>query len=134
MKTSKLIVTLICLAGYTFCFTQFGENMQAFSVHEDQVKPDKVQHYESAMKAVKDELAKHGIAEAVWLTAASTDFRYIHLAPISSMADLDKTLFAALNEKIGESAAEKLWGQFDECYDSHGNYVLLLDKELSYMP
>ena len=134
MKTSKMIVTLICMAVPIVCLAQFGDNMQAFHVHEDRVKPDKVQAYESIAKELISELTKQGISEPGWLTTNTTDFRYLHLIPISSMADLDKSPFDALNQKIGEAEAEKLWGQFDECYDSHGNYVLLLDKELSYMP
>jgi len=134
MKTSKMIITLICMAVSTICFAQFGDNMQAFSVHEDRVKPDKVQAYESVAKQLISDLTKHGISEPGWLTTNTTDFRYLHLTPISSMADLDKSPFDALNQKMGETEAEKLWSKFDECYESHGDYVLLLDKELSYMP
>ena len=50
------------------------------------------------------------------------------------MADIDKPVFKTLAEKMGEDKMGALFDRMDKCYDIEHNYVLHLDKELSYMP
>jgi len=50
------------------------------------------------------------------------------------MAELDKNSFSDLQEKMGNEAFGKLFEKFNQHYDSHSDYVMILDKDLSYMP
>ena len=135
MKTQK--TTLLIALTFVF-FTNFAiaqnNNSQAYSVHEDQVKPSMIAEYEKGMKALIEKLKEHNIQEANWMTSTLQDGRYLHVAPIDNMADLDKRQFAALAEKMGGDAMGKLFADLDKCYNNHGSYVIRLDKNLTYMP
>jgi hypothetical protein len=50
------------------------------------------------------------------------------------MADIDKPLFETLAEKMGADNLNDLSTRMDKCYEIEHNYMLELDKELSYMP
>jgi len=50
------------------------------------------------------------------------------------MADLDKDGFKTLSEKMGADKMAALFNRFNPTYDEHGDYVVYLNKNLSYMP
>jgi hypothetical protein len=49
------------------------------------------------------------------------------------MADLDQSRFSVLQDKMGEEEFDQLFVNFDSSYDTHSDYIIHLDKELSYM-
>ncbi len=56
------------------------------------------------------------------------------ITPITKMADLDMNSFAPLREKMGKEAFSNLFNRYDNCYDTHGGYIVILNNKLSYMP
>ncbi len=107
---------------------------QAFWVHEDVVKPSMVMEYEAVCKELTDNMKKHNIQEVSTIVTNTADSRYLWVSPIESMADIEKPIFATLAEKMGGTAMADLFARMDKCYDIEQNYVIHLDKELSYMP
>ncbi|TAI49227.1 hypothetical protein [Flagellimonas allohymeniacidonis] len=135
MKTlsSWLILALLIL---TFTYPAYGQEKttQMFWVHEDRVRPSMLMDYESSAKTLVDNCQKHGVETLSWITTSTDDFRYLYVSPINSMADISFEGFGPLREKMGAEAFDKMFADMDKCYTSHGDYVLTLDTELSYMP
>ncbi len=52
---------------------------------------------------------------------------------MESFADIDKNPFKDMAKSMGDEW-KNMFERFDRCYDSHGNYVMFLDEELTYMP
>lgn len=136
MKTLqiKLLIAICVLMLSTIAFAQNNDKFQAYVVHEDQVKPSKVMEYEKAAKALVDKMKEHKITSTSWLTSTTDDFRYLYVTPLKNMAELDNNAFAPLVEKMGQEAFRDLMSAFNPCYDRHGDYVIFMDKELTYMP
>jgi hypothetical protein len=111
-----------------------NSDVQMYAVHEDRVKPSMTKEAERIDKELVDLLKKHNIQEAIWIVVQKNDHTRLYLSPINSMADLDKDMFATLSNKIGKDAMTKLFSQYTKCYDEHGDYVINLRKDLSYMP
>lgn len=135
MKTKKLnfILSIVLLMPLAFSQAQESKN-QAFYIHEDQVKPSKVQEYEQVSKEFAEACKTHKLPDVSWMTAATATGRYLTIAPIENMAELDKNVFTPLMEKMGEDAFTDIFKRFNACYDKHGDYVVYLNKELTYMP
>lgn len=110
------------------------DNKQAYWVHEDPVYPSMVPEYEKIAKELVENCKKYNIQDTRWITSMTEDFRYLYVTPINNMADLDKNGFAVLQEKMGKEAFNKLFESFNKYYDKHTDYILNLDKGLSYMP
>ncbi len=135
MKTLKntLLITAILIMSQNFINAQ-NSDVQMYSVHEDRVKPSMAIESDRIDKELIALLKKHNIQEANWITVRKNDHTRLYLSPINSMADLDKNMFATLSDKIGKDAMTKLFSQYSKCYDEHGDYVINLRKDLSYMP
>jgi len=114
--------------------TAQSSEVQMYAVHEDRVKPSMAKESDRIDKELIDLLKKHNIQEANWIAVQKNDHTRLYLSPINSMADLDKNMFASLSDKIGKDAMSKLFAQYAKCYDEHGDYVINLRKDLSYMP
>lgn len=135
MKTLKIKFLLLLLFIIPIGALQGqDDSSQAYWVHEDRVKPSMVMEYEQAAKDLVAQSKKHQINGSMWITTSTMDFRYLYVSPINSLADINYDGFGTLQEKMGEEAFNKLFSDMDKCYDTHGDYVLILDKELSYMP
>jgi len=128
-----LLLFTILLFSQSF-FAQSDTESQAFWVHEDPVYPAKVSDYEAYCKALADSCTEYNITSADWFTISTDDLRYFHLSPISNMSDLDKSRFSVLQDKMGDKEFNDLFDNFDNCYDTHNDYIIHLDPELSYMP
>ena len=50
------------------------------------------------------------------------------------MADITWDGFKPLQEAMGEEAFGQIFSDMDKCYDTHGDYILHLNQELTYMP
>lgn len=138
MKT-RTITLLIITITFLLPKVQFAQdnnvnNSQAFWVHEDPVYPSKVADYEEYCTILAENCKKYKIKDANWTTISTDDLRYFHLSPIVNMADLDKSRFSLLIDKMGENEYNDLFDNFDNCYDTHNDYIIHLDQELSYMP
>ena len=134
MKNLKTTVVLVMVLFCSVLFsTAQNDNFQAYSIHEDQVKPSMRGEYEILAKEFKALCEKHNIVDADWNAASSVEGNYFYISPIDKLGDLDKNELAPLFEKDGEKATSIL-NRMDKCYDNHGTYVMLLNKELSYTP
>lgn len=128
----KLTSLLLGLVMGTSALSQ-GDS-QSYWIHEDVVKPSKVADYEAVCKELTDNLKKHNIQELSTIVTNTEDDRYLWVSPIANMADIDKPIFTTLMEKMGKEAFSNLFNRMDECYDVEQDYVIHLDKSLSYMP
>ena len=135
MRTQKfkLLIAILLILPLSL-ITAKEKTSQAFWVHEDVVKPNMVGEYESVVKELVDNMKKHNIQEVNMITANLVDSRYLYVGPIENMAQLDKPSFATLSEKMGKDNRSALFNRMDKCYDIEQDYVIYLDKELSYMP
>jgi hypothetical protein len=82
-----------------------------------------------------DKLREHNISEGAYLATNTDNFRYLYVNPIESLKDVGQNPgIGELIEKMGEDAFGEMMDGFDGTYDRHGNYVIALDNELTYMP
>ncbi|MRX66157.1 hypothetical protein [Maribacter luteus] len=132
LKTTVLIAAMLLLLP-NLNIAQESKN-QAFYVHEDQVKPSMVQEYEQISKEFKEACTKHDLQDLSWEVASTSSGRYFNISPIKNMAELDKNVMAPLAEKMGEEAFMDMFKRFNKCYDKHGDYIVYLNEELTYMP
>lgn len=129
LKTVTLLFTMLLMtAHYTT-----AQN-QTFWIHADQVKPAKQADYEKVTKDFVEACKTHDVKNADWTTARISDGTYLSITPIANMADLDKNPLAPLMEKMGEEDFRNIFTRFNECYDKHGDYIVTLISDLSYMP
>lgn len=90
--------------------------------------------YEQISKDLVAACKKYNIQETMWLTMALNDNSYLYVTPIDNMASLDEDGFKTLAEKMGADKMKALFDRFNPTYDEHGDYVVYLNKKLSYMP
>lgn len=129
MKTIKsifLLALMICLA------ISFTHAQKLFQVHVDFVRPSKLADYEKTAKDFAEACKKHN-PQTSWITVSTSDNRYMYVSPMENFAELDKNVFADMASSMGDSFAD-MFRQFNTCYDKHGDYVLMLDEGLTYMP
>jgi hypothetical protein len=129
MKTLKpiLIFALILCFGINFSTAQ-----QLYQVHVDEVKPSMIADYEKVSKEFIEACKTHN-PQTSWLTAVTSDLRYMSVTPIENFAELDKNPFADMAKTLGEDFGN-MFDRFDKCYDSHYSYILRLNGNLTYMP
>lgn len=111
-----------------------NDRYQLFVVHEDHVNEDMKDKHHEADKAIVKAVKDHKMTNMDWITFVGDDNRVMYLSPIKSMAELDKNPFQELGKKMGEDAMEELFSKYDGTYSKHGDYILRLDNDLSYMP
>lgn len=130
-KVFKLSV-LFCLFT-SLIFAQDNANIQRYLVHLDPVKPGKVADYEKTATAFV-KMCKENSYDQGWVTFVTEDNEYNYLSPLKNFAELDENPMASLMEKVGEDKFSNLFEDFDKNYNTHSDFILVLDKELSYMP
>jgi len=113
---------------------QEEQGMQMFLVHEDRTKPAMAKKHETVDKELIIAMKRNEIDDISWITLVTEDFRYLYISPLEKMADLDKDPFTSLNQKIGQKETNKIFDKYQDTYDEHGEYILILDKNLSYQP
>ncbi len=131
---SLLFTGLAFLLTHGLIHSQDDNAPQAYWVHEDVVKPAKVQDYEKICKELLSNMKQHKISTFSSIVTNTDDNRFLWVSPLENMADLDKPVFADLSEKMGKEAMSNLFNRMDECYDTEQDYVLYLSKKLTYMP
>ena len=129
MKTFKitLVLAVLCL---TFNFSQ-AQN-QLYTVHLDNVKPSMIGEYEKIAKEFNEVCEKYN-PETSWLTATTSDFKFMYVTPMENFAELDKNPYKDMAKEMGDAFGE-IFQRFNKCYDSHSDYVIRLIDNLSYMP
>lgn len=133
MRKLKIWMLGILIAAPMALMSQ-DEAPTMFWVHEDNVKPSMVREYEKLQKELVENCKKHNIQTLNWITTSTDDFRYLYVSPINSMADITWDGFKPLQEAMGEEAFGQIFSDMDKCYDTHGDYILHLNQELTYMP
>ena len=135
MRTLKKTI-IISIAFMLFGMMGIAQEKttQAYWIHEDEVKPSMVAEYEAICKELTDNMKKYNIQEINALVTSTADNRYLWVSPISNMADIDKPIFKTLAEKMGPENMGKIFEKMSHSYHVEHDYVIHLDKELSYMP
>lgn len=134
MKMRTLKKTLIVVCTFLLVPLCFLQAQDKYWVHEDIVKPSMIVSYETVCKELTSNLKKHNIQGFNAIVTNTSDHRYLWVSPIASMADINRTAFQTLSEKMGGTAMEDLFDKMNKSYDTEHDYVIILDKELSYMP
>ncbi|HMC01293.1 MAG TPA: hypothetical protein VKN14_09700 [Flavobacteriaceae bacterium] len=128
MKTLKTTLLLI----FIICVTYNVSAQQMYQVHVDYVNPSHLGEYNEVAKEFTDACKEHN-PQTKWITATMNDNRYMYVSPIENFAELDANPFADMAEKMGDDFSN-MFQRFNTCYDKHGDYILVLNNELSYMP
>lgn len=135
MKHLKNIIPLILFVmAPLLAQAQGDDSYQAYWIHEDRVKPGMTEKYEKVSKDLIAACKEHDIKDNSWLTVRMNDNTYMYVTPINSMADLDKNGFETLAEKMGADKMGAIFERYNDTYNKHGDYVIYLNKNLSYMP
>lgn len=127
------VLLLICFLAGQFLYAQ-NDRYQLYVVHEDHVNEGMMDQHKKADKMLSTAAKEHNTKDSGWITFEADDNRVMYLSPISGMKDLDRFFFEDLQKKMGDEAFGKLFDSYDGTYSQHGDYILRLDKELSYMP
>jgi len=127
LKNTLILTFLLCLTSNLF---QAQNN--SYWIHQDNVKPSMVGEYEKIANEFIAACKKHN-AQTSWLTATTSDFRYMYVTPIENMAELDKDPYTEMAKAMGDDFGD-MFNRFNKCYDSHGSYIITMDEELTYMP
>lgn len=132
---SLLAVVMILIFSFGRSQAQNTDNVQLYHVHEDVVRPSMLQDYEKTSKEFMDNAKKYNLPGAKWVTTQTNDFRYLYVMPIAKMADLDdRSFWIKLGEKMGKENLDQVFKNWDKCYSTHFDYIIILNKDLSYMP
>lgn len=132
-------IKTIFSALFMMCFISIsswaqGDRYSMFVVHEDQVKENMMDKHHEADKKIIKAAKDQNLKGTEWITFVADDNRVLYLSPIKNMAELDKNPFEDLQKKMGDEGFEKLFDSYANTYSKHGDYILRLDSELSYMP
>ena len=111
-----------------------NDRYQLYVVHEDHVNKAMMDKHHDADKKIVEAAKNNKMKGMDWITFVGDDNRVMYLSPIKNMGELDKNPFADLEKKMGEKEYKELFDSFEGTYSKHGDYILRLDKKLSYMP
>ena len=130
---SKLSSALFCFFLAISMWAQEGQN-QAFWIHEDQVKPSMMMEYVQTSEDLVKACKENDVKNIQWTVASMNDGTFLSITPIKDLADIQNMNFEELREKVGEDSFNKIFENFNKCYNNHGDYVTILVPSLSYMP
>ncbi len=134
-KFISLLTFLIITSGILVAQDK-PNNTSLFLIHQDKVYPHMAGKYESALKNFRDLLAKHNVDEMSFSVAQQEYFTYSAVIPVNDYEGLAKHfgMSGEMINKIGKENFNNALKMFDDCYDSHKNFVLRLRNDLSYIP
>ena len=132
LKVTLLLAIMVCLYPIISSAQDSSKN-QAYVFHTDPVFPSKITEYETVAKKLADACKKHK-TKAGWATFQMNGNNFVYVSPLENMAELDENHFADLKEKMGDEAFSSLFKEYNNYYNSHSDYIMVLNKELSYMP
>ena len=126
LKTTLLLTLL-------FCFSlNLAQAQQRYQIHQDNVKPANIGEYEKIAKEFVEACQEHNL-QTNWVTAVTSDLRYLYITPMENFAELDENVFADMATAMGDDFGD-MFTRFDKCYDSHSDYIITLSESLTYMP
>ena len=136
MKQIKLFAAFMmaCLVMPFMLNAQDDSNYQMYWVHEDKVMPSKLADYEKQAKIFAEKCAEYNAEMPGFILSQTSDFRYMYVTPIKSIADINYEGLGDLREKMGAEAFDQMFDEWSHTYSAHGDYVITMDKELTYMP
>lgn len=139
MKKLFSFVLTVCMGSLLTLTAYAQEQMpegQLIAIHEDIVMPSKVGEYEDAAKNLAELFDQNQMTNMSFTAANSEDFTYIYIMPVDGYAGLEKmdAGFDELKNKIGETAYMAAMNKFNDCYDSHRDFLIKLRSDLSYNP
>ena len=134
MKLQSMITSIIICLFLSLGITAQEGKAQAFLIHEDQVKPSMMDRYEKVSKDLVEACKENKVEGIQWNVASMEDGTYLAITPIENMSDIQNMNFEDLREKVGDEKFTKMFENFNECYDNHGDYITMLMPSLSYMP
>ena len=131
MKNLKITLLLIAVIMQLPMKTMAQNQM--YAIHQDNVKPAMQAEYVKINKELVEACKKHNLQGTEWYASRIDDGTYIYVSPIKNMAELDVDIFAPMVEKMGKENITALFERFNKCYDSHGDYIVIHRKDLSYL-
>ena len=129
MKTTK---NTFLLALFLSTYFSSLNAQQMYWVHQDNVNPSMIMEYEKVAKEFQTACVEHN-PKGQWTAISMDDFRFCYVSPIDNFAALDERPFADMAKAMGDKFGE-MFNSFDQCYDWHGDYIVVHDEALSYMP
>ncbi len=132
-KSTLLTLVLAALAAPVLLAQDDAPKSQMIYIHEDPVYPAKVAEYEKVSKTFLDNAKKYKLEDNFTVFQVS-DGTFVSGVLIENMAALDEDPMAAMSEGMGKDAFRTMFTDFDKCYASHRDYMLLRSARLSYMP
>ena len=124
---------MYAIRSYYVCLSvNFLHAQKMYQVHIDYVNPSKLMEYNKVAKEFIEACKKYN-PEGSWITATTSDNRYMYVSPMKNFAELDKNTFSDMAKAMGDDFG-KMFRDFNTCYDKHGDYVITLNEDLSYMP
>lgn len=129
MQTLK---TTLLTGLVLFLSINFINAQKMYQVHVDYVNPSHLGEY-NQIAGEFAEICKEHQPQTSWTAVTMNDNRYMYVSPIENFAELDANPFAGIAEKMGDDFGN-IFQRFNKCYDKHGDYILVLSDELSYMP
>ncbi|WP_373515663.1 hypothetical protein [Persicitalea sp.] len=133
LKNALLGLSIAVLATSALLAQDAAPKSQLLYLHEDPVYPSKVAEYEKASKVFLDNAKKYKLEDSFSVIQGS-DGSFTSVTAIENLAALDKDPMAAMSEGMGKDAFRAMFKDFDKCYASHRDYMLLRSVSLSYMP
>lgn len=139
MKKKFSVLLILFLVVYSFTNLSMAQKelpkSQLILMHEDDVLPYMSDKYEAALKDFVKMFSDAKI-ERTYKIIQTDIFKYTAVIPVTDFDGLAK-YFGMSDEvmnKIGSDKFEAQMKKFDDCYDSHRNYLLTLRNDLSYNP
>lgn len=139
MKISNKLTSLFFLLVTIFAIQIFAQDKpmdEPYLFHQDIVKIDKVEQYETITKELFEVFKKYGMEGSVKYAFKTDDNKYNFLSPLGSYADLDNRSghWTNLSKKAGSETLSKIFAVMDETYVSHKDYIIKRSADHSYMP
>ena len=132
----NLSTKLLCSAIFLVClvFTSQAQEIksQKFIVHEDMVHPSKIAEYEAISKTFAETMEQHNATGMSYLALSLDDYRYIYISAIDNLAALDNNPMKEVIETMGQDAFEDMMSGYDGTFETHKDYVINLNHDLSY--
>jgi len=130
MKTLKITLVLVCMLMIMPIISKAQNKI--YLVHQDNVRPSMIGEYEKISKEFRDACEQYQ-PQTSWITSMTSDFKFLFVTPMEKFEDIAKRPFTDMAKQMGDKFGD-MFDRFDACYDSHTDYVVILDEELTYMP
>ncbi len=130
MKTLKITLLMVCMLMVMPSISKAQNKI--YLVHQDNVRPGMIDEYEKISKEFHA-ACKEYQPQTSWITSMTSDFRFMFVTPLEKFEDIAKRPFTDMAKAMGDKFGA-MFDKFDKCYDSHTDYVIILDEKLSYSP